>query len=388
MDEGIPGNLSPQAAALSLRIIAGVHRGAMIPLDHASMIVIGSADDGDVILADAGVASHHCIFRKQGASQLLLRAVDGPMTINGQTFDPGTTVEMHIGARVMVGAATFDIVTPEYLAIEVQEAPEPEESQQTVQPEPTPELPRRSAPVSVFGAGLNRIAPVVADAEGIQQVFARQPHLADVLRKSGLNVWLVAAALAAIVVAAALLTYEFRGHVAQTAVTQPVMPAQVAPRAGDAIAHDVAEVLRLSGIACEAKYSDDGTVTVSGHLGNSLQLASVIKSRAMHEIVGLKRVAVSNFDQGNSGHGGSEDGSRIVSVVASADPYVVTADGSRYYVGASLPQGGRLAGVKEGEVLVERDGRTEVWKLAAPTRESGEYSPTVSQSAVLVKERS
>jgi type III secretion protein D len=366
-----------------------------------------------VILADAGVASHHCIFRKQGASQLLLRAVDGPMTINGQTFEPGTTVEMHIGARVVVGTATFDIVTPEYLAMEVPEEPEhPAASQHAGafpqsagadQPTASPEDFQQASDsesksaepggrpgrvkASVFGAGLNRIAPVVADAQGIQQVFARQPHLADVLRKSGLNAWLVAAALAAIVVAAALLTYEFRGHVAQTAVTQPVMPAQVSPRPGDAIAHDVAEVLRLSGIACEAKYSDDGTVTVSGHLGNSLQLASVIKSRAMHEIVGLKRVAVSNFDQGNSGHG-SEDGSRIVSVVASADPYVVTADGSRYYVGASLPQGGRLAGVKEGEVLVYRDGRTEVWKLAAPTHESSEYSPTVSQSAVLVKERS
>ena len=258
MDEGIPGNLSAQASALSLRIIAGVHRGAMIPLDHASMIVIGSADDGDVILADAGVASHHCIFRKHGASQLLLRAVDAPMTINGQTFDPGTTVEMHIGARVVVGAATFDIVTPEYLAMEVPEEPEHPAASQDAEASPqftgTPQpsdfqqasdsQSKSGEPcgraarvnVSVFGAGLNRIAPVVADAEGMQQVFARQPQLAAVLRKSGLNVWLVAAALAAIVVAAALLTYEFRGHVAQTAVTQPVMPAQLTPRPGVATA--------------------------------------------------------------------------------------------------------------------------------------------------------
>src|ERR1700753_491836 len=110
MDEGIQGTYSVSMSTLSLRVIAGVHKGAMIPLENASMIVIGSAGDGDVILADAGVASHHCILRRQGAAQLLLRAVDGTMTINGQTFEPGTTVEMHIGARVAGGEAVFDIL--------------------------------------------------------------------------------------------------------------------------------------------------------------------------------------------------------------------------------------------------------------------------------------
>jgi type III secretion protein D len=148
-------------------------------------------------------------------------------------------------------------------------------------------------------------------------------------------------------------------------------------RSGVSIAHDVAEVLRLSGITCEAQYNGDGTVTVKGHLGDPQALAAIVKSRAVREIVGLKRVMAINLDRGGiSMPGTTVDGTRIVSVVASADPYVVTADGSRYYVGASLPQGGRLAGVKEGEVLVERDGHTEHWKLADPTHTAGEFRPT------------
>jgi type III secretion protein D len=134
-------------------------------------------------------------------------------------------------------------------------------------------------------------------------------------------------------------------------------------------------VLRLSGINCDAQYNGDGQVTVSGHLGDPQSLSSVVKSRAIREIVGLKRVVAVNLDHGGKAVG--LDGSRIVSVVASADPYVVTADGSRYYVGASLPQGGKLAGVKEGEVLVERDGHTEHWKLADPAHAAqGEFRPT------------
>jgi type III secretion protein D len=115
---------------------------------------------------------------------------------------------------------------------------------------------------------------------------------------------------------------------------------------------------------------------VRGHLGDPQSLSAIVKSRAIREIVGLKRVMAVNLDHAGRAVGLAVEGTRIVSVVASADPYVVTADGSRYYVGASLPQGGKLAGVKEGEVLVERDGHTEHWKLADPTRADGEIRPT------------
>ena len=54
---------------------------------------------------------------------------------------------------------------------------------------------------------------------------------------------------------------------------------------------------------------------------------------------------------------------RIVSAISGDDPYIVTADGSRYYVGAELPQGGRLAGVEGDEVLIERNGQVEHCRL-------------------------
>lgn len=62
----------------------------------------------------------------------------------------------------------------------------------------------------------------------------------------------------------------------------------------------------------------------------------------------------------------------IMSAVSAAQPqdslvgrssYVVTADGSRYYVGAVLPQGGKLAGVQADGMLIERNGKTEHLKL-------------------------
>jgi hypothetical protein len=136
-------------------------------------------------------------------------------------------------------------------------------------------------------------------------------------------------------------------------------------RTGTAVAHDVTEVLRLSGIACEAHYDGDGVVTVRGHFGDPQVVSSIVLSRAMREIDGLKRVLVVNLDQhaAPASDPGLPPGGRIVAAVPGRDPYVTTADGSRYYLGATLPQRGRLSGVLAGEVLVERDGQIQHLKL-------------------------
>jgi hypothetical protein len=55
---------------------------------------------------------------------------------------------------------------------------------------------------------------------------------------------------------------------------------------------------------------------------------------------------------------GNEPGKRIVTLVSQgALPHLVTADGGRYFVGATLPSGHRLAAVLPQGVVLERDGR-------------------------------
>lgn len=310
---------------LALRITVGLHQGALIRLDTADLLVIGSSDDCDVILADAGVASHHCVLQKQG-DKFFLRVIEGATGVGGRAQDPGVTILVGPGIPVTVGSAALEIVNT---------------------------------------------APVVAPP-ALPPQAARAPLPLP-------RQWRVPAAVGALIAtvfAVRAISLGISAHSGQEAAGRDVAVAVATARSGASIAHDVAEVLRLSGINCEAQYSGDGTVTVSGHLGDPQSLSAIVKSRAIREIVGLKRVMAVNLDHAGRAVGLAVEGTRIVSVVASADPYVVTADGSRYYVGASLPQGGKLAGVKEGEVLVERDGHTEHWKLADPTRADGEFRPT------------
>jgi hypothetical protein len=305
---------------LALRILAGLHAGAVIRLEEANLLVIGASDDCDVILADAGVASHHCVLQKQG-DQFFLRTIEGGAEISGRKHDPGVTLPVRPGVAVKVGSAEFQL---ENAVPDRQQAPAPGVS-----------IPRHWSMSIALGGLIVTVAAFLA------------------------------------------ISFEISAHSASANAEHDVPIVQTTARSGAAIAHDVAEVLRLSGISCEAQYNGEGAVTVSGHLGDPQSLSAIVKSRAIREIVGLKRVVAVNLDHGGKAAGLPVDGTRIVSVVASADPYVVTADGSRYYVGASLPQGGKLAGVREGEVLVERDGHTEHWKLTDPTHAAeGEFRPT------------
>jgi type III secretion protein D len=325
----------------ALKVTAGVHKGAVIRLDTADMLVIGASDDCDVILADTGVRSHHCVLKRQ-ADKFFLRTIEGALNVNGHEQEPGATIFVPARVPVIIGDAAFEIVA-------------------AASPVDVPEELR------------------LDEHSAAKAPPSRAQAVSKMLRQRPLSVTAAVAAIIATVFAVRAISLGIGAQSAQGVAGQDMAAAAVTSRSGASVAHDVAEVLRLSGITCEAQYNGGGAVTVSGHLGDPRALEAIVKSRAIREIVGLKRVLAVNLDHpGGSMHGTTVDGTRIVSVVASADPYVVTADGSRYYVGASLPQGGRLAGVKEGEVLVERDGHTEHWKLTDPTHTAGEFRPTVN----------
>ena len=316
--------------ALMLRVVKGLHSGALTPLTSYGVLMIGSAEDCEVILADPGVQSHHCLLSFQDG-KLAVRAVDGAVMLGGQEHAPAASaVSLVPGTIVGLGEAEFEVTsnsTPSKAA-----DPEPEE----------PAEDRQTLKHKLRG-GWNWTA----------RMLGSRPWAAG------------AAAGGAVAIACLLVVFTFVPRNRPMLVPSPVtMPEPSAVRSGDRIAQDVIEVLRLQGIAGEGTYTADGTVTVTGHLGDPHALEQAIRSRAIHEIPGLTNVIVVNLDHPGATTGTSADRARIVSAVSGNDPYVVTADGSRYYAGATLPQGGKLVGVQGDEILIERNGKTEHLKLS------------------------
>ena len=312
----------PESRTLNLRVVRGLHVGALTRIAPSEVVLVGAGEDCDVILSDAGVARHHCVLSHLD-SKLFLRAIDEPLVLDGQTQDPGKSFCVTPGACVQLGAASFDLVTEQESRVPYVEKP---------------------VPAARGRAGLGWLTS--------SGMFRR-------MRWAAVAVLGVGVAVAAGWNPVQLGLKGHSPHVARTPEQPPT-----AGRPGADIAHDVEEVLRLSDVACDAHYDGNGTVTVRGHLGDPKALATVIQSRAMHEIVGLKRVLAVNLDDRHGSAAPTQvDGTRIVSAISGDDPYVVTADGSRYYVGAELPQGGRLTGVDGDEVLIERNGQVEHMRL-------------------------
>jgi type III secretion protein D len=157
----------------------------------------------------------------------------------------------------------------------------------------------------------------------------------------------------------------------KTRLQQANPRAQLQLRTGEAIADDVSEFLRLNGIEAVARYLGEGRVEVRGHLGAEEPLAQAIQSRAMRDIRGLRQVMAINLDgpthaDPTAAKRGGGSAKRVVTVVAGSDPYLVTADGSRYYVGAQLPDGRRLAAVESNEILLQ-DGQQQERKPGVGT---------------------
>src|ERR1700722_8023628 len=299
-------------------IVGGTHAGAVIRVAKDAALLIGARDDCDVILTDKEVAAHHCMLVVKG-EKLAFRPIDATVLANGLRISPGETAAVAVGERAESGRAVLEVVCGADLA------------------------PRRPQ-------------------AGLRPISRRRGPVETLLRQSR---WGILAVLAVAVACEIHPVGRAAGaSTPQSAAGSTNSQTEDAALADTAVAHDVAEVLRLSGISGETRYEGDGTVTVKGHLGDPKVLATAVQSRAMREITGLKRVTVVNLDQPGT-RAVSGDSTWIVTAVASQDPYVIASDGSRYYVGAPLPRGGRLAGVQDGEILVERDGQVDHVRLTS-----------------------
>src|ERR1051326_7564794 len=97
----------PAYEMLNLRVVKGMHRGALTAIAPSDVVLVGADEDCDVILHDAGVARHHCVLSNLD-SKLFLRAIDEPLTLDGRPLDPGRSVCVKPGTCIELGSTAFD----------------------------------------------------------------------------------------------------------------------------------------------------------------------------------------------------------------------------------------------------------------------------------------
>jgi len=355
------GKTAPDTWAL--RILSGVHGGAERRLGTHGMLLIGSGDDCDIILSDAGIGAHHCIVTyAQGA--LSVRAVDADVGIDGRTQQPGDAHVLAPFSTVQIGASSF-AVGPHW-SERWQNVLQKVDPAQIASASPTARRIGRGRVAALWAAALLLLASGGALVLAQHSADAPPPSVPAVSVERQITALIASGAPNGLGVAKqpdgsfVINGYTERAQdldALKAELDQRKLKATITAKSGPRIATDIGEFFRMNSLHATTQWSGKGHVLVRGHFGDEEALHAVLASRTMqdfNESLHLK-VDVQNLDPAQPQANPVADGKRIRRVVDGADAYLVTVDGSRYYRGAKLPQGGVFVGVEEDEVLVRYD---------------------------------
>ncbi len=330
-----------------LRIVAGLHAGASRPLADQEMLVVGSGDDCDIVLADTGVAAHHALVTLVGGV-FTLRALDAPLRIEGRPLHPGDPVEVRPMQRIDLGEAAIAFGGTDASAWD---ALFPAIAEPGRRRRARPLL--RQLPLIAAGAvvALLLVAVVASvlprrnaqvDERAFLQALVPQHAITDSAIRTDEN--------GGLVLAGTVETDAVRSKIQQQ-LQEAGVEASLALRTGENIAGAVREVFRASGISVQTRYLGAGRVEISGDDLDQEKFNGVLRSRAMadvgaSELVAGERLTASGASPEAAGKAGpvapDQPPVDIVRVVSGNQPYVVDSNGEQYTAGMDIPGHGRL----------------------------------------------
>lgn len=329
----------PAAPTLVLRILSGLHTGASRVLGEQEMLLVGSGADCDIVLSDDGVAPHHVMLLRNGNS-IAVRTIDAPAGFAGDPLYPGDPVELPLCAPVRLGEASFAVGD----ASDREWMPEGELDAETESPLSARPAWRPNAPKLFAGLAVLSVISIAIYAWA-RPAPAPAPRIEDqvaaLVSTYGIGDNTTSTNSTGITVLTGTVPDSAARARIQKHVDEHALPVQLNLRTGEDVAADVAEVLRSQGITARTRYLGNGDVEASGRFEDQDKLRAAATSRAMIDVTGINRVIPRNFAEDDSTSREKArkpvERTRIVSVVGGDDSYVLAADGTRYPVGAELP---------------------------------------------------
>lgn len=336
----------PAAPGKVLRIVAGLHAGASRPLAEQEMLVVGSGDDCDIVLADTGVAAHHALITLVGGA-FTLRALDAPVRIEGKPLHPGDPVEVKPLQRIDLGEAAIAFGGHDEAAWD---ALFPAIADPARKRRAQPLLRRLPLIAAVAVLALAAVAVVAAFLPRQNQQVDAQAYLQSLVPQHGITQSKIETDVNGVPV--------LSGTVESDAVRQRIVQqlrdaginASVALRTGEDLASDVREVFRMAGITVSTRYKGEGTVEIDGKVDQAA-FTKVLGSRALAD-VGVDVVpgpglasATAPKAQDERARVAAQPPVDIVSVVRGRAPYVVDSNGEQYAAGDMIPGHGKLIAV-------------------------------------------
>lgn len=345
--------------ATVLRIVAGLHAGASRALAGQEMLVVGSGEDCDIVLADTGVAAHHALFTVVGGV-VTLRALDAPLRVEGRPLHPGDPVQLRALQRIDLGEAAIAFGPDDDTAWD---ALFPAVAGQSRRQRARPLLRRLPliaasavlalAAVAVVAALLPRAEPPL-DVPAYLQALVPQHRISQAQVGTDVNGMHV-------------LSGTVESEAVRSAIHEQLrtagINASLALRTGEDVARDVREVFRMAGMTVRTRYLGDGAVEVDGAVDRE-RFEQVLGSRAMADVDVARLVpgphltdAATETKAKDAAAAQAEQAPvDIVAVVRGREPYVVDSEGRQYPDGATIPGHGKLIGIASKIYVQGPDG--------------------------------
>lgn len=374
-----------------LRVLAGPQQGATLLLKAGASVDVGSFGGADcqVVLRDPQVTEQR-VRLHVGQTEVRIEVLAGSIDVAGQRLvAPCTTnwpffVTLQMGQTVLaVGRPDADEScwaralsgTPASPWPSMPTATSPQASadapgglggadEMLSPPRRRPEawLAAGGALVTVLASGLLAFVSVIAPAQGEPLEPAPQ-RAARVLRAPEFQrLRIETDADQRLHIRGDLLSLADRTRL-DLELHSAAVEATVHVRVGEQIAASVREVYRMNGVVAQTlapvAIAGVGSVKVTTHEGDLAKLQHA-EAAARRDVRGLTLLEADNTPPVASAAPTpvvDDPGKRVASIVPGATPYVVTADGSRYFSGALLPSGHRLDSISEQQVMLEKDGR-------------------------------
>jgi type III secretion protein D len=372
-------------SALELRILDGPQRGARAAVESGVPFVVGALRNGDdaascdIVLDEPGApgaadSPGHVRARVTvDQHDALLEVLDGEVELDGRRHAAGRQVAWSIHAPLRIGAATIA-----FGRSDVEHWPPGSDTGSNGAPTPAPARatrPARRSPLlrrpEVWLAAIGAFVLLACTGSllAAHRVAAAPPAdpkpLAAALHDGGFS--------GVSAKAGADGRIELHGHVGTQAErsrldewiaqrrVQP--PPQLDVEVDDQVLRGVIEVFRVNGIPVQAQLTAPGRVEAEAAERDADRLARA-EEVVRRDVRGLEKLTVSNTvppEPPGPPLVADDPNKRIASLVpapAEGGPgYIVTADGARYFVGALLPSGYRIAQIESQRLQLERDGR-------------------------------
>ncbi|MEO7244755.1 MAG: hypothetical protein ABIX12_06375 [Rubrivivax sp.] len=359
--------------ALELRVLEGVQAGARAPLRVGVPCVIAADAAPPGVAADIVLREHVvapvAVRVTPGLTHALVEVLHGEVRVGEQVLAAGAQapwpcrVPMQLGrSRIAFGLACEDAWAP---------AANANIDGDTVRDGSAGPLPRNPAHrrpelwLAGLGAGLLLLC---AAAFGVTQHTAQAETPPPAVEAEVLVQQLGASEFAALQ-SRVLLDgrVELTGRLATLAqrarldtwLTTHRARASIEVAVDEAIGRELTEVFRVNGIAVQVHPTGGGRFVAEAAEPDAARLARA-EDVVHRDVRGLQALTLRNTAPPSAPPAPllpDDPGKRIATIVPGETAYVVTADGSRYFIGATLPSGHRITDVAAHQLALERDGQ-------------------------------